>query len=169
MTGLPIYCPRHDPRKNAVSFGFPRHPGPLSCRDGPHGILRAYGILSFHRLPQPSCLNMTTRLRMQDCWAKTDGNGLPCLSVRDHCLNVGAVAERTEEGLCDARNPPRRSYPKRTSDSFSERILLAVSGKISSAEAQTLGRLPCGVPRAMPTTRSVPGRLRASSRRMLSG
>lgn len=36
---------------------------------------------------------MTTPPRMQDCWAKTDENGLPCLSVRDHCLNVGAVAD----------------------------------------------------------------------------
>lgn len=32
-------------------------------------------------------------LRLQDCWAKTDESGRPCLSVRDHCLNVGAVAD----------------------------------------------------------------------------
>ncbi|MEI8311908.1 MAG: HD domain-containing protein, partial [Verrucomicrobiota bacterium] len=36
---------------------------------------------------------MTDPLRMQDCWAKTDESSLPCLSVRDHCLNVGAVAD----------------------------------------------------------------------------
>lgn len=30
---------------------------------------------------------------MQDAWAKTDENGQPALSVRDHCINVGAVSE----------------------------------------------------------------------------
>ena len=33
-------------------------------------------------------------LRLSDCWAKTDpASGLPALTVRDHCLIVGAVAE----------------------------------------------------------------------------
>lgn len=32
--------------------------------------------------------------RLSDCWAKTDpASGLPALTVRDHCLIVGAVAE----------------------------------------------------------------------------
>jgi len=35
---------------------------------------------------------MSNALRINDCWAKTDESGRPCLSVRDHCLNVGAVA-----------------------------------------------------------------------------
>ncbi|MGA2440205.1 MAG: CRISPR-associated helicase Cas3' [Tepidisphaeraceae bacterium] len=29
----------------------------------------------------------------EDCWAKTTENGKPGISVRDHCLNVGCVAE----------------------------------------------------------------------------
>lgn len=28
------------------------------------------------------------------CWAKTTEDGRPGISVRDHCLNVGFVAER---------------------------------------------------------------------------
>lgn len=33
-------------------------------------------------------------LKLSDCWAKTDpASGLPALTVRDHCLIVGAVAE----------------------------------------------------------------------------
>ena len=35
-------------------------------------------------------------------WAKTDGSGRPALSVRDHCLNVGAVAEEIRRGLGDS-------------------------------------------------------------------
>jgi CRISPR-associated endonuclease/helicase Cas3 len=31
--------------------------------------------------------------RHEDCWAKTTEDGLPGISVRDHCLNVGCVAE----------------------------------------------------------------------------
>jgi CRISPR-associated endonuclease/helicase Cas3 len=45
---------------------------------------------------------MSTPLRLHDCWAKTDESGRPCLSVRDHCLNVGAVAE----ALWDVARPP---------------------------------------------------------------
>ncbi len=29
----------------------------------------------------------------EDCWAKTDSAGEPGLSVRDHCINVGAIAQ----------------------------------------------------------------------------
>lgn len=32
-------------------------------------------------------------IRYEDCWAKTTGNGRPGINVRDHCLNVGCVAE----------------------------------------------------------------------------
>ena len=32
-------------------------------------------------------------LRHEDCWAKTPQDGQPGISVRDHCLNVGCVAE----------------------------------------------------------------------------
>jgi len=31
--------------------------------------------------------------RHEDCWAKTTDDGKPGISVRDHCLNVGCVAE----------------------------------------------------------------------------
>jgi hypothetical protein len=29
---------------------------------------------------------------LEDCWAKTAADGRPALTVRDHCINVGAVA-----------------------------------------------------------------------------
>src|SRR5271165_5728185 len=32
-------------------------------------------------------------LRHEDCWAKTTRDGKPGISVRDHCLNVGCVAD----------------------------------------------------------------------------
>src|SRR5262249_13807753 len=32
-------------------------------------------------------------VRHEDCWAKTTGDGNPGINVRDHCLNVGCVAE----------------------------------------------------------------------------
>jgi CRISPR-associated endonuclease/helicase Cas3 len=52
--------------------------------------------------PDPSDgTTVATRPRLRDCWAKTDESGRPCLSVRDHCLHVGAVAEMTKEGLPD--------------------------------------------------------------------
>jgi len=31
--------------------------------------------------------------RHEDCWAKTTKDGKPGITVRDHCLNVGCVAE----------------------------------------------------------------------------
>jgi CRISPR-associated endonuclease/helicase Cas3 len=31
--------------------------------------------------------------RHEQCWAKTTEDGKPGISVRDHCLNVGCVAE----------------------------------------------------------------------------
>lgn len=36
---------------------------------------------------------MGSVLRHEDCWAKTTQDGKPGISVRDHCLNVGCVAE----------------------------------------------------------------------------
>jgi CRISPR-associated endonuclease/helicase Cas3 len=34
-----------------------------------------------------------TALPYEQCWAKTTEDGKPGISVRDHCLNVGCVAE----------------------------------------------------------------------------
>ena len=31
--------------------------------------------------------------RHEECWAKTTEDGQPGISVRDHCLNVGSMAE----------------------------------------------------------------------------
>ena len=45
----------------------------------------------------PPVLQAAFTLRLEDCWAKTwaagPRQGFPALSVRDHCINVGAVAE----------------------------------------------------------------------------
>jgi CRISPR-associated endonuclease/helicase Cas3 len=38
-------------------------------------------------------------MRHEDCWAKTTPDGQPGISVRDHCLNVGCVAEALIEQL----------------------------------------------------------------------
>ncbi|MDP3851094.1 MAG: CRISPR-associated helicase Cas3' [Luteolibacter sp.] len=48
------------------------------------------------------------KIRLSDCWAKTDpATGKPALTVRDHCLIVGAVAEVVREILPPAcRNLP---------------------------------------------------------------
>lgn len=49
-------------------------------------------------------------LTLADCWAKTDPvTGLPALTVRDHCLIVGAVAEAVFEMLPGAM---RRLFPE---------------------------------------------------------
>jgi hypothetical protein len=40
-------------------------------------------------------------LRYEECWAKTTTDGRPGISVRDHCLNVGCVAEALLELLPD--------------------------------------------------------------------
>ena len=41
--------------------------------------------------------------KLSDCWAKTDpATGLPALTVRDHCLIVGAVAEAVQRCLAAA-------------------------------------------------------------------
>ena len=37
--------------------------------------------------------------RHEQCWAKTTEDGQPGISVRDHCLNVGCVAEALLELL----------------------------------------------------------------------
>src|SRR3954468_22714984 len=36
---------------------------------------------------------MGTVPRHEECWAKTTEDGKPGINVRDHCLNVGCVAE----------------------------------------------------------------------------
>ena len=50
-------------------------------------------------------------LRLEDCWAKTwpDGplKGYPALTVRDHCLNVGAVAE----AMCGITSNMASAFP----------------------------------------------------------
>ena len=38
-------------------------------------------------------------IKLTDCWAKTDENGNPAVSVRSHCLCVGAVAEAIRKVL----------------------------------------------------------------------
>ena len=47
-------------------------------------------------------LRVMTILRLSDCWAKTDAQGRPSLSVRDHCLNVGAVGKQVLSLLPEA-------------------------------------------------------------------
>lgn len=43
---------------------------------------------------------LPTPIRLSDCWAKTDPvTGRPALTVKDHCLIVGAVAEALEISL----------------------------------------------------------------------
>src|ERR1700679_1265990 len=37
--------------------------------------------------------------RHENCWAKTTEDGLPRISVRHHCLNVGCVAEALRDLL----------------------------------------------------------------------
>jgi len=49
------------------------------------------------------------KLRLDDCWAKTDESGQPALSVLDHCLNVGAVAAVACEMLPES---PRSFLPE---------------------------------------------------------
>lgn len=49
-------------------------------------------------MPAPPKTDLTSRslrdvLRHEDCWAKTTKDGRPGINVRDHCLNVGCVAE----------------------------------------------------------------------------
>ena len=48
---------------------------------------------------------MGSVLRHEDCWAKTTKDGKPGISVRDHCLNVGCVAE----ALLELLPPPLKS------------------------------------------------------------
>lgn len=43
--------------------------------------------------PRKSVATDDCVVRHEDCWAKTLPNGSPGISVRDHCLNVGCVAE----------------------------------------------------------------------------
>jgi CRISPR-associated endonuclease/helicase Cas3 len=39
------------------------------------------------------------RITLDDCWAKTDDNAAPSISVRSHCLFVGAVSEALIQSL----------------------------------------------------------------------
>ena len=39
------------------------------------------------------------RITLDDCWAKTDDNAEPSISVRSHCLFVGAVSEALIQSL----------------------------------------------------------------------
>lgn len=38
-------------------------------------------------------------LQLGNCWAKTDEQGVPALSVLDHCLDVGAVSVEVHSTL----------------------------------------------------------------------
>jgi CRISPR-associated endonuclease/helicase Cas3 len=50
------------------------------------------------------------KLTQAECWAKTDPEtGIPCLSVRDHCLTVGTVAEALFTNLS---NSVKRCLPQ---------------------------------------------------------
>ena len=56
-------------------------------------------------------------------WAKTTKDGLPGISVRDHCLNVGCVAEVVREilpaSLCELLAPePKWRIKQRHRDRF---------------------------------------------------
>ncbi len=51
---------------------------------------------------------MNRTIQLSDCWAKTDEQGRPALTVRDHCLNVGSVGQKILTHLpeCTASLPP---------------------------------------------------------------
>jgi CRISPR-associated endonuclease/helicase Cas3 len=66
-------------------------------------------------------------LKLSDCWAKTDpATGLPALTVRDHCLIVGAVAEAVREML-----PPACYH-------------LAPAGAVTLTAAHDIGKISPG-------------------------
>lgn len=66
-------------------------------------------------------------LKLSDCWAKTDPTtSLPALTVRDHCLIVGAVAEAIQRLL-----PPACYH-------------LAPAGAVTLAAAHDIGKLSPG-------------------------
>jgi len=48
-------------------------------------------------------------IELKDCWAKTDLQGQPSISVAEHCLFVGAVAEALKNAL---PNAARHLFPK---------------------------------------------------------
>jgi len=65
--------------------------------------------------------------KLSDCWAKTDAaTGKPALTVRDHCLIVGAVAEAVHDRLSPACG------------------FLASAGAITLAAAHDIGKLTPG-------------------------
>lgn len=49
--------------------------------------------------PQRKTLTECSKVTHENCWAKTLSDGSPGISVRDHCLNVGCVAEALLELL----------------------------------------------------------------------
>ncbi|MEO7098537.1 MAG: CRISPR-associated helicase Cas3' [Luteolibacter sp.] len=66
-------------------------------------------------------------IRLQHCWAKTDpATGKPALTVRDHCLIVGAVAEQVRHLLSPGCHH------------------LAPSGAVTLAAAHDIGKLSPG-------------------------
>jgi CRISPR-associated endonuclease/helicase Cas3 len=66
-------------------------------------------------------------INLSDCWAKTDPvMGRPALTVRDHCVIVGAVAERVRQMLAPACRH------------------LAPSGTVTLAAAHDIGKLTPG-------------------------
>ena len=66
-------------------------------------------------------------IRLADCWAKTHpATGLPALTVRDHCLIVGAVAEAVRKML-----PPACYH-------------LAPDGAVTLAAAHDIGKITPG-------------------------
>lgn len=72
-------------------------------------------------------------IKLSECWAKTDiVSGLPALTVRDHCLIVGAVAEMVTRLL-----PPSC-------------IELSPSGAITLAAAHDIGKITPGFLRKCP-------------------
>lgn len=68
-----------------------------------------------------------TPIKLSDCWAKTDPlSGMPALTVRDHCLIVGAVAEAVRRLL-----PPACTK-------------LAPAGVVTLAAAHDIGKITPG-------------------------
>jgi CRISPR-associated endonuclease/helicase Cas3 len=84
----------------------------------------------------------TSTIKLSDCWAKTDIiSGLPALTVRDHCLIVGAVAEMV-----------RRLLPPSC-------IELPPTGSVTLAAAHDIGKITPGFLRKCPLSifSTIPG------------
>lgn len=63
-------------------------------------------------------------------WAKTTADGRPGISVRDHCLNVGCVAEALRELL-----------PESLKELLSTELWAALLGRIGLSGAESLKQL----------------------------